>query len=58
MNEVARDYAVSGRWVHMLVRHYEAERDAAFEPRSRRPHSNVRRVGDTVEDAVVAQEPV
>jgi transposase InsO family protein len=54
MSEVARDYGVSRRWVQKLVRRYEAEGEAAFQPRLRRPRSNPRRVGDTVEEAVVA----
>lgn len=36
---VARDYEVSAGWVSKLVARYRAEGDAAFEPRSRRPHS-------------------
>ena len=38
-----------------LVRRYEADGDAAFEPRSRRPRHNPRRVAtDAVEDAIGA----
>ena len=37
---VARDYKVSGAWVSMLVARWRAEGDAAFEPRSRRPHTS------------------
>ena len=36
-SEVARDYRVSRRWVHEIVRRYEAEGEAGLEPRSRRP---------------------
>jgi transposase len=43
--EVARDYGVSRQWVHRLVACYRDEGDAAFEPGSRRPHSNPRRSG-------------
>jgi transposase InsO family protein len=53
-SEVARDYGVSRRWVQVLVARYLAEGEAAFEPRSRRPHSNPRRITDEVEDAIVA----
>jgi transposase InsO family protein len=53
-SEVARDYGVSRRWVQTLVARYVAEGEAAFEPRSRRPHSNPRRIGGDVENAVVA----
>jgi transposase InsO family protein len=45
-SEVARDYGVSRVWVQKLVKRYLAEGDAAFEPRSRRPHTNPRRVVD------------
>ena len=37
-SEVARDYDVCRTWVQQLVRRYEAEGNAAFAPRSRRPH--------------------
>jgi transposase len=36
---VARDYGVSKGWVSKLIARYRAEGDAAFEPRSRRPHT-------------------
>ena len=36
---VARDYGISKGWVSKLIARYRAEGDAAFEPRSRRPHS-------------------
>jgi transposase len=39
-SEVARDYDVSRYWVHQLVKRYQAEGEAAFEPRSRRPHTS------------------
>jgi len=54
-SEVAHDYGVSRRWVQTLVARYRAEGDAAFEPRSRRPHSNPRRTPIAVEDAIVAE---
>ena len=37
--DVARDYQVSKGWVSKLVARYRAESDAAFQPRTRRPHS-------------------
>jgi transposase len=52
-SEVARDYDVSRYWVQQLVKRYETEGAAAFEPRSRRPHHNPRALGDTVEDKIV-----
>jgi transposase InsO family protein len=38
--EVARDYGVSKGWVSKLIARYRDEGDAAFEPRSRRPHTS------------------
>ncbi|WP_205314702.1 helix-turn-helix domain-containing protein [Nocardioides houyundeii] len=38
--DVARSYDVSPSWVSKLVARYRTEGDAAFEPRSRRPHTN------------------
>jgi transposase InsO family protein len=53
-SEVARDYGVSRQWVQTLVARYRVEGEAAFEPRSRRPHGNPRRTPGAVEDAIVA----
>ncbi|HET9871900.1 MAG TPA: helix-turn-helix domain-containing protein [Propionibacteriaceae bacterium] len=50
---VARDYGVSRVWVQQLVHRYQREGPAAFEPRSRRPHSNPRAVSLDVEDRIV-----
>src|SRR3977135_521809 len=52
-SEVARDYGVSRRWVQKLVGPYGREGEAAFEPHSRRPRSNPRRVSAELEEAVV-----
>jgi transposase InsO family protein len=52
-SEVARDYRISRYWVQQLVRRYEAEGQAAFEPRSRRPHSNPRAVDAELEERIV-----
>jgi transposase InsO family protein len=38
--EVARSYGVSPGWVSKLLARYRAEGEAAFEPRSRRPHTS------------------
>jgi transposase InsO family protein len=54
-SEVARDYGVSRVWVQKLVKRYLAEGDAAFEPRSRRPHTNPRRVVDTETENRIVQ---
>ena len=53
-SEVARDYGLSRQWVQTLVRRYRLEGEAAFEPHSRRPHSNPHRIAVAVEDAIVA----
>ena len=37
-SEVARDYGISRVWVQKLVHRFQTEGEAAFEPRSRRPH--------------------
>jgi transposase InsO family protein len=50
---VARDYDVSRQWVHQLVTRYETEGAAAFEPRSRRPHTNSRAVTTELEERIV-----
>jgi transposase InsO family protein len=50
---VARDYDVSRYWVQQLVRRYRAEGEAAYQPRSRRPHSSPHAVPAAVEDEIV-----
>jgi transposase len=52
-SEVARDYGVSRQWVQRLVARYRSEGEAAFEPHSRRPHTNPRRIDEATEDAIV-----
>src|SRR5688500_10156554 len=52
-SEVARDYKISRYWVQQLVHRYEAEGEAAFAPRSRRPHSNPRAISLDLEDQIV-----
>jgi transposase len=39
-HEVARVYGVNQSWVSRLVARYRAEGEAAFQPRSRRPHTS------------------
>jgi transposase InsO family protein len=51
-SEVARDYGVTRQWVQTLVRRYELEGEAAFEPRSRRPRTNPNRIAGDVEQAI------
>jgi transposase InsO family protein len=44
---VARDYGVSQSWISRLVARYHREGEAAFEPRSRRPHTSPTRLPET-----------
>jgi transposase InsO family protein len=53
-SEVAREYRVSRRWVQKLTARYEAEGEAAFEPRSRRPRSSPHQIGQELEEEIVA----
>ncbi|QNI06935.1 IS481 family transposase [Mycobacterium kubicae] len=50
---VARDYGVSRQWVQQLCKRYEAEGDAAFISRSRRPHHSPQAVTTEVEERIV-----
>jgi transposase InsO family protein len=52
--EVARDYGVSRRWVHELVRRFDAEGEAGLEPRPRRPKTVPGRTPEALEDEIVA----
>ena len=52
-SEVARDYRISRYWVQTLVKRYEAEGEAAFEPRSRRPHTSPRAISLDLEDQII-----
>ena len=40
VSEVARTYGVSRSWIYELLARYRTEGDSAFEPRSRRRHTN------------------
>ncbi len=51
--EVGRDYGVSRRWVHELVRRFDAEGEAGLEARSRRPRTSPHRVSGTLEQEIV-----
>jgi transposase len=39
VSEVAKAYGVARSWIYKLLARYEAEGEAAFEPRSRRPQT-------------------
>ncbi len=51
--EVARRYGVSRRWVHELIRRFDAEGEAGLEPRSRRPKRIPQRTSREIEDEIV-----
>jgi transposase InsO family protein len=50
---VARDYGVSRRWVHELVRRFQGGGEGGLEPRSRRPRTSPHRVPDVLEQEIV-----
>jgi transposase InsO family protein len=50
---VGRDHGVSRRWVHELVRRYQADGDAGLESRSRRPRTSPHRICDGLEEEIV-----
>ncbi|MGH2580969.1 MAG: IS481 family transposase [Actinomycetota bacterium] len=52
--EVAREYRVSRRWVHELVRRFDAGGETGLEPRSRRPRGSPQRTSEALEDEIVA----
>jgi transposase-like protein len=52
-SEVARDYEVSRYWVQQLVRRFETEGEAAYQPRSRRPHHSPNAVPARLEDQII-----
>ena len=52
-SEVARAYGVSQSWISRLVARYRLEGDAAFEPRSRRPHTSPTRLPQPIIDLII-----
>jgi transposase InsO family protein len=53
VGEVARDYGVARSWIYTLLARYQAEGEAAFEPRSRRPKTSPAAIGDEVVELIV-----
>ena len=51
--EAARRYGLSPSWVSRLMARYRAEGTDAFEPRSRRPHTNPNALDPAVVDLIV-----
>jgi transposase len=52
-SEVACEYGVSQSWISRLLTRYRAEGDAAFEPRSRRPHTSPTRLAQSTIDLII-----
>jgi transposase InsO family protein len=52
-SEVARDYGVSRRWVHELIKRFDADGVAGLEPRSRRPLRSPAQTPVELEDEIV-----
>jgi transposase InsO family protein len=52
-SQVARDYGVSQSWISRLIKRYTLEGDAAFHPRSRRPHTSPRRLDQSTIDLII-----
>jgi transposase InsO family protein len=52
-SEVAREYGVSQGWISKLVARYRLEGEAAFAPRSRRPHSTPTRLPQATIDLII-----
>jgi transposase InsO family protein len=53
-SQVARDYGVSQSWISRLIKRYTYEGEAAFAPRSRRPHTSPTRLPHTTIDLIIA----
>jgi Winged helix-turn helix len=51
--EVARRYGVHRSWVYRLKARFEAEGEAAFEPRSRRPATSPTAIADATVELIV-----
>jgi len=51
--EAARSYGVARSWIYTLLKRYQAEGEAAFEPRSRRPKTSLRAVSADVQELII-----
>jgi transposase len=51
--EVARAYGVARSWICELLARYQAEGEAAFEPRSRRPRTSPAALGHPTVELIV-----
>jgi hypothetical protein len=58
VSEVAKSYGVARSWVYALLARYEAEGEAAYEPRSRRPKTSPTAISpDTAELITRLEDP-
>ena len=53
VSEVARAYGVARSWVYALLVRYQAEGEAAFEPRSRRPRTSPSAISDDAAGLII-----
>ena len=53
VSEVARTYGVARSWIYALLARYQAEGEAAFEPRSRRPRTSPAAISPDTADLIV-----
>jgi len=53
VSEVARSYGVARSWIYSLLARYQAEGEAAFEPRSRRPKTSPNAISDDTVDLII-----
>ncbi len=53
VSEVAQSYGVARSWIYALLARYQAEGEAAFEPRSRRPKTSPTAISDDAADLIV-----
>jgi transposase len=53
IRETARRYTVSPGWVSRLISRYRVEGEAAFEPRSRRPHTHPRAIPAATAELII-----
>jgi transposase InsO family protein len=53
VSEVARTYGVARSWIYTLLARYQAEGEAAFEPRSRRPATSPAAISQDTVDLII-----
>ena len=53
VREVAHDYGVARSWIYALLARYQAEGEAAFEPRSRRPRTSPKAMSEATVELIV-----